>query len=426
MAGWGLDSSASRVPVWLCEDDLSCGICQTLFSCPTTLPCGHSFCHYCIELHWTQTGRPRGGAARNGGPGAPGAKGRGGLCPFCREEVCMSPWLKKNTTLQYLVDKYTEALKEECEPRDPSPSHLPALQEPTLTKGRIHEVRQELEGLLEQLISGVSRLQCLGPLEESRMSEDLITQEKNPNIFQKNINEILSDIKELKKKFQEKLIWEEAPSKITNGESLETSPCSSSRQPAQIQPGPKKSCQLVMCSILPTFDQRTAYHYLELSKNNKKVTVSPYRQFYSESRGRFQNSQVLCCQGFSSGQQYWEVNTRYCSGWATGVAAKDIITHSQRLGRTADSWCMEWSEDSAELCSWHEGRKRVISKERPMMVGIWLDLEGNQLSFYSVENEEKFLYRFELPVPMPVVFPAFWLFGLQPGNSLIINEVRPN
>ncbi|XP_027726419.1 E3 ubiquitin-protein ligase RNF135-like, partial [Vombatus ursinus] len=217
MAGVGLAFPTSGVLVWLSEDDLSCGICQTLFSCPTTLPCGHSFCSYCIERHWSHLGRSRGGAARDGGPGVLGTQGTGWLCPVCRKEVCMSPWLKKNTALQDVVDKYNKALKEGSEPWDPCPNHPPTLQEPKPMKRRINEVRQELEGLLEQFISGITKLQRLGPL-ETGMSEDLITQEKlkNPNIFQRTIDEINNDIKELKKKIQEKLIWEEDPSKIAN------------------------------------------------------------------------------------------------------------------------------------------------------------------------------------------------------------------
>nr|XP_020819031.1 E3 ubiquitin-protein ligase RNF135 isoform X2 [Phascolarctos cinereus] len=417
MAGLGLAFPASGVLVWLCEDDLSCGICQSLFSCPTTLPCGHSFCSYCIERHWSLLGRSRGGAARDGGPRALGTQGTGWLCPLCRKEVFMSPWLKKNTALQDLVDKYDKALKEGSEPWNPCPNHLPALQEPKPMKRRINEVRQELEDLLEQFVSGVTKLQCLGPLEETGMSEASITQEK------RNINEILNDIKELKKKIQKKLIWEEAPTKMTNEASPVVSPCSASLQPAQRQPVPKRSCQFAQWSILPTFDQRTASHYLKVSKNRQKVTVSQHRQFYPESRERFQNSQILCCEGFSSGQLYWEVNTQDCTAWAIGVASKDIIAHRDLLGRTADSWCVEWSEASAQLCSWHQKKETAVSKERPTVVGVWLDLEGNQLSFHSVESEEKLLYRFELPVPMPVVFPAFWLYGLQPGNSLIINEL---
>lgn len=80
------------VPVWLAEDDLGCIICQGLLAWPVTLPCGHSFCRYCLQGLW--------------------GAGRRWSCPTCREGAAQPLRLRKNTLLQDLVDKYSRAVGE--------------------------------------------------------------------------------------------------------------------------------------------------------------------------------------------------------------------------------------------------------------------------------------------------------------------------
>lgn len=92
------------------------------------------------------------------------------------------------------------------------------------------------------------------------------------------------------------------------------------------------------------------------------------------------------------------------------------------LGRTADSWCIEW-KGTGQLSAWTMVKETVLDSNRPGMVGIWLDLEERKLAFYSVTNQEKLLYECEIAASSPL-HPAFWLYGLTPGNSLIINQVK--
>lgn len=88
----------TSIPVWLSEEDLSCIICQGLLDCPVTLPCGHSFCHRCLNGLWV-TQRA-------------GVDGRPWACPTCREGPEAKPKLRKNLLLQDLADKYRQAALE--------------------------------------------------------------------------------------------------------------------------------------------------------------------------------------------------------------------------------------------------------------------------------------------------------------------------
>lgn len=174
-------------------------------------------------------------------------------------------------------------------------------------------------------------------------------------------------------------------------------------------------------AISPTFDLRSHSCSLEVSEDCRVVTVSHWPQTHLWNHERFVTCQVLCSQAFSSGQQYWEVDTQHCSHWAVGVASWGM-RRTQILGRTKDSYCVEWKGNS-QLSAWHMVQETVLGSDRPKVVGIWLDLEEGKLAFYSVADQETLLYECPVSASSPL-HPAFWLYGLNPGNSLTIRPVN--
>ena len=94
-------------------------------------------------------------------------------------------------------------------------------------------------------------------------------------------------------------------------------------------------------AISPTFDLESLSCNLKVSVDRRTVTVSDFLMLYAWSPERFDSSQALCSQALSSGQHYWEVDTQRCSHWAVGVASRGM-KRDQILGRTTDSWCVEW------------------------------------------------------------------------------------
>lgn len=169
-----------------------------------------------------------------------------------------------------------------------------------------------------------------------------------------------------------------------------------------------------------TFDLQTLNDRLELSEDQKVVSVSHFPSGGKHSAKMFRISQVLGCQGFSGGCHYWEVITEDATGWAIGIAHEGIDNRHQ-LGRTELSWCVEWSNE--RLSAWHGGREIQISNEKPVRVGVFLDIPGNCISFYSLADQEIFLHKFDICVVNPA-YPAFWIFGGNAGESLTINNIR--
>ncbi|XP_069056076.1 E3 ubiquitin-protein ligase RNF135 isoform X2 [Pleurodeles waltl] len=68
------------------DSELDCPICYNLFSVPTTLPCGHTFCMGCLEKHW------RSGVKEY-------------KCPVCCTVYKKKPKLSKSTTIAKLVER---------------------------------------------------------------------------------------------------------------------------------------------------------------------------------------------------------------------------------------------------------------------------------------------------------------------------------
>ncbi|XP_058429521.1 E3 ubiquitin-protein ligase RNF135 isoform X2 [Marmota monax] len=389
MAGPG---SSSAIPVWLTEEDLNCIICQGLLTSPATLQCGHSFCCECLRRAW--------GARGTGVASHPWA------CPTCLEGAALPPKLRKNTLLQYLADKFSRAQNElEVGPeRVPSPvqgpEHRPAQPRATVPEN-ITEVVQKLTDLVGQLVDIVKRLQRQTPLSESGQDNEALSSGEDRGLTSLNLEtsntsegrmgEILHDLEEIQKNLQENVTWKAAPEEQTQG------------------------------IINPTFDLGSLSCILKVSEDCRTVTVSQFRQPYPWSQERFSTSQVLCSQALSSGRHYWEVDTKCCNNWAVGVASWGM-SRDRMLGRTADSWCIEW-KGTGQLSAWTMVKETVLGSDRPGVVGIWLDLEERKLAFYSVASQEKLLYECEMAASSPL-HPAFWLYGLTPGNSLIINQVR--
>ncbi|XP_015454685.1 E3 ubiquitin-protein ligase RNF135 isoform X2 [Pteropus alecto] len=373
----GLDIGLT-VPVWLAEDDLGCIICHGLLAWPVTLPCGHSFCRDCLKGLW--------GARRHWS------------CPTCREGAAQQLDLRKNTLLQDLADKYSRAVGEleGGQGRTPIPAPDPA----PGPQRRTAQLRAFSDGM---------DLSSASPKQETS------------NTPEGKMRDILHDLEEIQEKLRENFT-EKEPLEEKRQVKLSKAPSSSSCPLVdQSQPASKQVSRFAQWAVSLTFDLRSLSCSLEVSEDCQTVTVSHFSRFYPWSHERFATCQVLCSQAFSSGQKYWEVDTQNCSHWAVGVASWGM-SRDQILGRTRDSWCVEW-KGTSQLSAWHMVKETVLGSEKPRVVGIWLDLEQEKLAFYSVANQEKLLFECPVSGSSPL-HAAFWLYGLHPGNSLSIRPVK--
>ncbi|XP_066196666.1 E3 ubiquitin-protein ligase TRIM7 [Sylvia atricapilla] len=155
-----------------------------------------------------------------------------------------------------------------------------------------------------------------------------------------------------------------------------------------------------------TLDPDSANHLLILSADLKSVRMGCRKQELPDNPKRFDtNSRVLASAGFKSGRHYWEVEVGPSDGWAFGVARESV----RRKGLTQFSpeegiWALQqnggryWAVTSPQrtpLCLGHK-----LSRVR-----VYLDYEGEEVSFYDAENMQH-IFTFNVAF-QEKVFPLF-------------------
>ncbi|XP_052414266.1 E3 ubiquitin/ISG15 ligase TRIM25 isoform X2 [Carassius gibelio] len=172
-----------------------------------------------------------------------------------------------------------------------------------------------------------------------------------------------------------------------------------------------KRSDLLKYGTILNFDVRTAHKRILLTENNTKATVSDDPAHYPDIPLRFSVcSQVLCTKGFSQGRHYWEIkmsSNNFC-GLGLAYGRIDRKGPSSRLGRNADSWCVEWF--NVKLSAWHNSIETVLQNPNPSRVGVLLDCDQGSATFYNVQDRAYPFHTFVFPF-IEAVYPAFWIFS---------------
>ncbi|TRY56401.1 hypothetical protein DNTS_034987 [Danionella cerebrum] len=183
-----------------------------------------------------------------------------------------------------------------------------------------------------------------------------------------------------------------------------------------------KRSDLLRYAVILNFDLRTAHKRIFLSENNTIASVSDNQASYPDHPLRFSVcSQVLCTKGYSEGRHYWEIKMSSTNFCGLGLAYRRIDRKgpTSRLGRNADSWCVEWF--NVKLSAWYNSIETVLDNPCPSRVGVLLDCDEGSATFYNVQDRAYPFHTFLFPFTEPV-FPAFWIFSN--GSSISICKLN--
>ncbi|XP_051237193.1 protein NLRC3-like isoform X5 [Dicentrarchus labrax] len=159
----------------------------------------------------------------------------------------------------------------------------------------------------------------------------------------------------------------------------------------RLKPGVRKySCEL-------TVDTNTMNRNLELSDNNRKVTLVVEEQPYPDHPERFDFWPQLLCRNGLTGCCYWEVEWRgrvLISVSYRGISRKGYNADS-RFGGNDQSWTLECSDDGG-YSVWHNDKTTDLpslssssssSSSVSNRVAVYVDCPAGTLSFYRVSSD---------------------------------------
>ncbi|XP_043942833.1 zinc-binding protein A33-like [Protopterus annectens] len=136
-----------------------------------------------------------------------------------------------------------------------------------------------------------------------------------------------------------------------------------------------------------TLNPDTAHCSLVLSEDLTMVRWNYTQQQLSDNPERFEiYACVLGREGFTSGRHYWEVVVNNMKGWNVGVTKES----SYRKGKFSAS-----QENGYWTLSLTNGNKFQVNSSplvdlsltlKPERIGIYLDVEGGEVSFYNASN----------------------------------------
>ncbi|XP_034544465.1 E3 ubiquitin/ISG15 ligase TRIM25 isoform X2 [Notolabrus celidotus] len=185
----------------------------------------------------------------------------------------------------------------------------------------------------------------------------------------------------------------------------------------------EKRSELLKYGTVLTLDRKTAHKRIELKEGFTVATVSDEHADYPDCPERFAVcSQVLASKGFSRGRHYWEVKMSSNNFIGIGLAYKSIDRKgpTSRLGRNAQSWCVEWF--NVKLSAWHNSSETVLENPNSKRVGVLLDCENGVATFYNVADRAYPFHSFVFPFA-EAVYPAFWIFSS--GSSISLCKLQP-
>ncbi|XP_018534037.1 E3 ubiquitin/ISG15 ligase TRIM25 isoform X5 [Lates calcarifer] len=184
----------------------------------------------------------------------------------------------------------------------------------------------------------------------------------------------------------------------------------------------EKRSELLKYGTVLTLDPKTAHKRIILSEGFTKASVSDEHANYPDCPERFAVcSQVLTSKGFSRGRHYWEVRLSSNNFIGIGLAYSSIDRKgpTSRLGRNAQSWCVEWF--NVKLSAWHNSSETVLVNPNPKRIGVLLDCEEGTATFYNVADRAYPFHSFVFPFA-EAVYPAFWIFSS--GSSVTLCKLQ--
>uniref|UniRef100_A0A8C7J646 E3 ubiquitin-protein ligase TRIM39-like n=1 Tax=Oncorhynchus kisutch TaxID=8019 RepID=A0A8C7J646_ONCKI len=377
----------------LSEDQFQCSICRDVFTVPVSTPCGHNFCKACISGYWDTTSQSQCPLVRDESLHRAGK----GVCDFYMENLEDRIMCKKHNTLLELFCRTDQmCVCQFCTETDHKTHHIVHLEEECgERKAQLGKMDAQVQQMIQERMQKGWEIKHSVELNK-RDAEREITDSmqvftdlvRSIERSQAELIEVVEEkqeaaekraegfIKELEQEINELLRRSTELKHLSHTEDhlqLLQSSLSLCTPPNLKIPDNLKSVQQYAVDV--TLDPDTANPFLGLSADGKQVSIGQTWNFRPENPKRFVSRCILGKEGFSSGRFYYEVQVKGRNCWELGVARESIDRSIERT--TFEVFTYEANTSPSV----------TLTLETPQKVGVFVDYEEGQVSFYNVETK---------------------------------------
>ncbi|XP_078271776.1 zinc-binding protein A33-like [Rhinoraja longicauda] len=387
---------ASKDKVVSLTEEAVCPICLDFFTDPVILECGHNYCRSCITQSWGREERISCPECReefadrslkvNRALARLSEKARAlslnteekGSTLFCEEHqeemklfcendkklicvICRDALEHRNHSFQPIkeaVDIYKARVKSAIESVTKNKSDIEEIEQQQLRK--ISKVREESHSLQSHVTSQFAELHQIITEKEKYFLKDIREDEERIlNLMEKNLREIQENLNSI----QEELLCLQEAALIETFDSIK-------QVPASVKLNPK-----------------TAHSWLIVSDDLTSVCYANKQQQLPDTPERFNPSLcVLCSEGFVSGRHYWEIGVGESTEWDVGVVKESVNRKGDITAVPQAGYWIVWLRNGNDYKAGSLPRTRLRPGAKPRKIGVYLDYEGGQVSFYNADN----------------------------------------
>ncbi|XP_060950638.1 E3 ubiquitin-protein ligase TRIM65 [Limanda limanda] len=315
--------------------------------------------------------------------------------------------------------KFSTLLKILAEKQEATELFIDEQREATITEAeaRLAELEEHSTRLKEsqEQIAAVNKLTDTELIKESMLIEvphfKVIPTDVTPNLQDRLncVTDILSRVSKLVSEDLDKAVSTTvAPDKDGSPQDKRPVGAVVPSPAAPCHPGGQEGLNAYRCSL--TFDPRTANGHLFLSQENQRaehLTSGPRPVPVHESRFDY-TWQVLCFQGFTKGQHYWELEVS--KPWAYLGVTYEAIPRKEKgkrcmVGMNELSWSLQLDEH--QLSAWHNSRKEtLVGHSQHRRIGMLLDYEAGTLTYYGDGQTRLHAFHYAFTKEL---YPACWI-----------------